>query len=357
MTARRALLLAAVAALALAGCGRRGAPVAPEQRLPAPVADLTAVIREAGVEIGWTNPTRRVDRTLLRDLTLARVYRLEDDGRGEPKVAMLEGDAIAGWTELAVIRLAAPAPAVLEGNRLVVTDRRGLAVGRRYTYVVITADSIGRVSPPSRRVSVTYMAAPGAPAGLSAQAGDREARLAWQSPGRLIDGSPVPAGLAYEVLRAPAPDAPLVPVARTASGELAVIDRALENDRTYTYAVRAVRVEGGTTAYGPPSARVAVTPRSTTPPAPPSDLVAIPSEGAVRLSWRASPATDVSGYIVYRAAADGAFARVGAAPAPATTFVDRDVPRGAWRYVVTAEDSAAIRNESARSNEATVTVP
>jgi len=37
--------------------------------------------------------------------------------------------------------------------------------------------------------------------------------------------------------------------------------------------------------------------------------------------------------------------------------VDRDVARGTHRYVVTAEDSGVIRNESARSNEATAAVP
>lgn len=357
MIARRALLPVALAALALAACGKKGPPVAPEQRLPAPVADLTAVVLESAVELTWTNPTRRADRSRLRDLTLVRVYRIEDDGRGEPKSAPRSDGGIAGWTEVAAIRLAAPEPAVLQGNRVVVTDRRGLVPGRRYTYVVVAADSLGRAGPPSRRVSVAYVAAPEPPVAVRARPGEREARLAWQPPARLADGGAVPGPLAYEVLRAPAPDAPLAVVARTGSGELALTDRDLENDRAYYYAVRAVRIEAGTTVYGAASPRVAVTPRKVTPPAPPADLVAIASEGAVRLSWRPSPAGDVSGYVVYRAPAGGAFVRVGATQTPATTFTDRGVPRGAWRYAVTAEDSAAIRNESARSNEAAVTVP
>lgn len=356
MTARRALPLVALAALALAACGKKGPPVAPEQRVPAPVADLAAVVRESAVELAWTNPTRRADRTLLRDLTLARVYRREDDGRGAPAASPSDG-ALRGFAELATIRLAAPEPAVLQGNRIVFTDRQGLVLGRRYAYVVVTADSLGRVGPPSRQVSVAFLAAPETPAALTARPGEREARLGWRPPERLSDGSAVPGPLAYEVLRAPAPDAPLVAVGRTAEGTLAFTDRALENDRTYYYAVRAVRTEGGTSVLGALSPRVAVTPRKVTPPAPPADLVAIASEGAVRLSWKASPATDVSGYVVYRAPAGGAFVRIGATRAPATTFTDRGVPRGVWRYAVTAEDSAAIRNESRRSNEATLTVP
>ena len=38
-------------------------------------------------------------------------------------------------------------------------------------------------------------------------------------------------------------------------------------------------------------------------------------------------------------------------------LIDRDVARGVYRYAVTAQDSAAMPNESARSNEARVSVP
>ncbi|MBI2159812.1 MAG: hypothetical protein HYU25_05395 [Candidatus Rokubacteria bacterium] len=346
-----------LAVLALAACGRKGAPVPPEWRVPAAVGDLAAVVRESAVELTWTNPGRRVDGTRLRDLVLARVWRVDDEGRGDPKAAMLADGAIAGYTELATVRPGAPEAAVTPEGRVTLIDHRGLAHGRRYTYVVVTADALGRVSRPSARVSIAFISAPDQPQGLAASPGEREARLAWRAPPRLLDGSPAPAALAYEVLRAAAADGPLASVARTAAGVLALTDRELENDRTYYYAVRAIRAESGTTAYGPPSARVAVTPRDMTPPSAPTNLVAIASEGAVRLSWGASPETDVSGYIVYRAEAGGAFVRVGSTRAPATTFVDREVARGPWRYVVTAEDSGAIRNESARSNEATVAVP
>src|SRR5207245_1724132 len=83
-------------------------------------------------------------------------------------------------------------------------------------------------------------------------------------------------------------------VATAAPGRLALTDRGLENERTYSYAIRAVRTEGETTAYSAPSARVAVTPRKTTPPGPPENLVAIPSAATVRLSWSPGPDSDVA---------------------------------------------------------------
>ena len=149
----------------------------------------------------------------------------------------------------------------------------------------------------------------------------------------------------------------LTPVTRAPITERALTDRGLENDRTYYYAVRAVRVVAGTTAYSAPSPRVAVTPRDMTPPSPPANLAAIPSEATVRLTWSASPESDVAAYIVYRAAAGRAFERVGSTRAPTATFVDRDVARGTYRYAVTAQDSAVRPNESGRSNEVVVSVP
>lgn len=346
-----------LALLALAACGKKAPPVAPEVRAPQRVADLTGAVHESAIELSWTPPNRRVDNTRLRDLALTRIFRVEDGGSGEPKAAMLVDGRIAGYAEIASIRAVEPAPAVARGNRLVFADRQGLAYGRRYTYVVVAGDSRGRIGPPSARVSVTYVPAAEPPVDLVAKGGEREARLTWQAPTQLIDGSALTDPLAYEVLRAPSVDAALTPVTGAPIAERALTDHGLENDRTYYYAVRAVRVVAGTTAYSAPSPRVAVTPRDVTPPAPPANLVAIPSEATVRLTWSASPESDVAGYIVYRATGEGPFERVGSTRAPTATFVDRAVPRGTYRYAVTAEDSAVRPNESGRSNEVRVSVP
>jgi hypothetical protein len=124
---------------------------------------------------------------------------------------------------------------VAQGGRISYTDRRDLAYGRRYTYVLVAGDSLGRIGPPSPRVSVTYVAAAEAPGGLVAEAGEREVRLRWRASARLLDGGAAPETLIYEVLRAPSPDAGAAPLTRTPPGQLALTDRNLENDRTYYY--------------------------------------------------------------------------------------------------------------------------
>lgn len=359
MTSRRArrAAIVAVAVLALAGCGKRGNPVAPQLRVPRAVTDLSATPRHDGIELAWTLPHRRVDNRPLFDPGVARIYRTEDSGAGEPRTAMLVNDHIAGYTEIVSVPLTDAATARSTDARLTYTDRRDLTFGRRYTYVVTTSDTRGRVSAPSPRVWVTFIAAPEPPRDVRAEAGDAQVRLAWQPPAGLVDGTPVAGALAYEVFRSADATAAPTAVGRTASGDTAFVDRGMANDVTYHYTVRAIRAEGTATGTSAASAAVTATPTKSTPPAPATDLTAIPTRSEVRLSWKASAAPDVAAYLIYRATPGGPFTRIGSVRPPATTFVDRDVPPGRYRYAVTAQDTSTRANESARSNEVTVTVP
>jgi hypothetical protein len=345
------IALVLLAVVALGACGRKAAPVAPERRVPQIVGGLTGVVRDEAVELRWQNPSRRVDDTRLRDLTVVRVYRAEDAAAGEPRPALLVDGRIAGYAEVATVRQD------VAGDTTRYVDHRGLAYGRRYTYVLLAQDSLGRVSSPSARVSVVYAPAPVAPAEVRAEAGEAQARLRWTPSTRLVDGTVAPARVTYQVLRATSPDAPLEPVTPAPVPELVFVDRGLQNDQMYYYAVRAVRDDTGVPTLGPPSTPVSVAPRDMTPPSPPAGLVAIPSEGTVRLAWNASPEADVARYVVYRTDARGVRTRVGSARPPTTVFIDRDVPAGAYRYTVTAEDAGVTPNESRPSNDASVSVP
>jgi large repetitive protein len=331
--------------------------VAPERRVPQPVGDLRGLVREGGIELAWSVPRRRVDNSRLLDPGTARVFRAEDAGEGDPKPALLVGDRIAGYTEVGSVRLAEPPSPLVHGRNVVFADTRGLTLGRRYTYVVVTSDAQGRTSPPSPRLSLSYVAVPQAPPGLRAEPGERQVRLSWQPPSRLTDGQPVPGPLVYEILRAPTADASLTPIRRTEAGDTSLVDSGLENERAYHYAVRAIHQPGATPVVGETSARVVATPADVTPPAPPTNLVAIASEGTVRLSWTPGPDGDLGGHVVYRADATGPFVRVGSVRAPGSTYTDRELAPGVYRYAVTAQDASARANESGRSNEVSVTVP
>lgn len=352
----RCSTLALFVVLALAACGRVGPPVAPERRVPAPVSDLRGVVEDGGIVLMWTNPERRADQSRLRDLSQVRAYRTEDEGVVPPKPALLVGGRVAGYQEIAAITLGTPTPGVTQGRGVRLIDREGLRFGRRYTYVVVAEDGQGRVSPPSNRFSLTFIAPPEAPPAPTAQARDGEVRLSWRPPSRLVDGSPA-GPLAYEVLRASSADAAPHAVLPVPAGQTEFVDKTVENERTYHYSVRAIRQDAGTTARGAASPSVAATPGRSTPPAPPSSLVAAPAADTVRLSWTPSPDLNVAAYVVYRAGPTGQMVRVGSVRAPGTTFTDRDLSPGTYRYAVTAQDATTRANESGPSNEVSVTLP
>jgi hypothetical protein len=354
MTVRLLLLLASVL---LTACGRAGPPVAPERVSPLPPSDVSAIVVERAIEVSWMMPTRRADNVRLRDLVAMRLFRAEDDGSGDTKPAILSRGTVAGYAEVAKVRLLDPAPAVIGNGRVTLVDRAALTDSRRYTYVVLAEDARGHVSPPSARQSITLIMAPQAPADVRVTPGDREVRVEWRPPAALLDGTAVDQPLVYEILRSAAPDTPQSVVAATASGATSYVDRNLDNERAYAYSVRALRTARNSVARGPASAAVTATPIDTTPPKPPTDLVAVPSEGAVRLVWMPSPDPDVARYIVYRGRPGGTLERVGSTSAPGTTFTDRDVPAGTWRYAVSAQDTSSRANESTRSAEVTVVVP
>jgi predicted small lipoprotein YifL len=354
----RRVLLLALLALALAACGKKGPPVAPELRLPVPPTGLQASIDEDAILVGWTNPGSRLDGSRLKDLAEVKLYRREDSDDGPLKPAMLSRGRVVGYDQIAVIRLDAPAPATVVGTSVRWVDRQGLLPGHRYTYVLTAIDAQGRSSPPSERRPVTFLAAPMPPRDVEAAAGNREVTLSWRAPAEFTDGNPASGDLRYIVLRGVGSAGPLAVITPQPLAATSYTETGLENETEYRYAVRAVRVDSRATVTGAPSAVIAARPREIVRPIPPRNLVAVPSSGALRLAWSPNPEASVALYAIYRATGADALVRIGTTLSGNTTFIDRDVrPGTTYRYAVTAIDNARTPNESPPSNEVTVTLP
>jgi hypothetical protein len=365
--ARAVLALALLLALPLAACGKRGPPVAPELRLPAAVQDLQGAVTGEGVQLTWTLPKIRTDRSPVRELRRTEVYRrLEDGAPTEPtRPALLTfgglfgpPPGVPGFERVANIMLEEPEDgAQVRGGQVTYTDPQGgLTFGRRYTYVVLAVDDQGRPSPPSNRVLLAVAAPPEPPPALVARPGDREVRLSWDPPRALVDGSPAPEGLVYEVLRAPAADAPGRLVTTEPLTARQYVDLGLQNDVTYHYTVRARLGPGG--PQSGPSPVAAATPEDTTAPGQPRGLVAVVAGQTIRLAWQPQPDPDVAGYHVYRTTTAGrGYVRLTTAAQAGTTYVDTTVQPGAtYYYVVTAVDQARRANESVPSAEVSATI-
>ena len=119
--------------------------------------------------------------------------------------------------------------------------------------------------------------------------------------------------------------------------------------------MQAVLKSGGANAESEIRGPFSITPEDKFPPAAPVGLTALAGAASIELTWERNTEPDLAGYYLYRAGADGAFARLGGLlEAPASS--DRDVKPGIrYRYAVSAVDRSG--NESGRSGPVEAVLP
>jgi PKD repeat protein/endonuclease I len=93
----------------------------------------------------------------------------------------------------------------------------------------------------------------------------------------------------------------------------------------------------------------------TTPPAPPTGLVATAGDGQVSLDWQDNGELDLAGYDVYRSTTSGgSYSQLTGSSLGSSDYLDAAVTNGTtYYYVVTASDQTG--NESGNSGEASAT--
>lgn len=193
----------------------------------------------------------------------------------------------------------------------------GLTNGTSYSYTVV-AVSTASVSPASAAVNATPAAtAPGAPTGLSGQAGDTTATLSWTA---------VSGATSYRIYRAG--------VLRTTVAATTWTDTGLTNGTAYGYYVTAIRSGVESAA----STTISVTPVAVVP-SPPTGLVAAPGSTQVSLTWTA--AANAASYRVYRGG-------VLVGSPTATSFLDTGLTNGtSYSWTVVAVNGTAASTASA----------
>ena len=373
------LAAAAMGVLALlAGCGTPGAPLPPSLKLPDPVTDLTAVRTGNQVALAWTMPRKNTDKLLIKGVIPVRVCRALASELCDPVGGTLSfaPNAKATFIDNLPVRLAAGAPHPL-------------------AYFLELDSPRGRTAGPSNRAPVLAGQSPSAVVGLGAQLRKDGVVLHWApdagngsntavllhrtllQPG---DNEQVPAkSSSQQGLFAPQKEPleqSLLVEATNARGQ--AFDKTIRFGQVYEYRaqfVARVELDGQTMELaGPLSAPVRVEAIDTFPPEVPTGLAAVassadaeagakgPSIGlrialSIDLSWLPDTEADLAGYAVYRREGEGAWQRISPEqPVVGPAFHDPNVQAGhSYRYAVTAIDK--LGHESARSEEATESVP
>ncbi|MFN7942626.1 MAG: fibronectin type III domain-containing protein [Thermoanaerobaculia bacterium] len=387
----------ALAAAALAGCGKKGDPMPPPSPVPQPVSDLTVRQRgeEALIEFGYPKST-------VSGLTLSGLAEVELWDLARPaataalspsvdpreyehtaqRVATLAGSelasAIAGHRVALRFRLeglpsraeappvpAAPAPAATAApapnpaTASAPTPPPAPAaplppsipkVGTAHLYSVRTKAKVGEPSAYSNLVLLVPTAAASPPTGVEARATATGVALSWSA-------SPDAAG-GYSIYRRDA-DRPTfgAPLALVEAGETARVDTTAVFGKRYIYAVGAIASRTPPIESGFSEEREIRFEDRFAPPSP-ARLTALGSAGEVRLVWEASAASDVAGYVVERqdaAATDSPWVRLTKAPVAGLEYTDRGLASGATvRYRVAAIDGNGNLGEPSTPTETRV---
>ena len=395
------LAAALIVVTAAAACGKKGPPLAPlnlapdapqavtarrladtvylQMAVPAKAATGTGPFSVAHVDVYAVTVAPGAPAPPNRDVLKPehRVARIDVRPPPDPDAPAeeteqdtrpLPGDAVAFVEPLTPAQLTplvvpappaertAPPPAATPTTPSAPAAPPGPAVLTRL-YVAQGVARNGDKGPPSPRVSVPLLSAPG-PARPARSAFDATSvTIAWNPPIATSDEAP---GVAYNVYAVPPPGSATAGVPAAAPVPLnekpldvTTFTRAgAEPGKEQCFVVRSVAVIEGGAIESEPSPPICVTPVDTFPPAAPKGLAAVSGAGAINLIWDANTDADLGGYLVLRGAAPGdTLQPLTPQPIRETRYRDTTVQPGTrYVYVVVAVDRAAPPNRSALSN-------
>ncbi len=310
--------------------------------------------------------TVRVNETLTPDLA-ADVFEHPDAARVAARLAAAMGEDAEALDEEDV-------PSTEGSGRPLLWMQPPDELSRNY--IVVAYSKRNRPGPVSPTVRVPFIPAPPMPPAPRVAHTATAYQMSWDNPagirlpiqrtvtpemaaaGELLPARPlVVMGTphTYSVYELPAEDAP----ATAATGPINPVPLetpqfelpGVQFGASRCFAVRTVERRGTLTLESELSPATCVTPVDTFPPAPPSGLTAVGSEGGVSLIWEASPDADVVGYLVLRGLPGEALRPLNAEPIAEATYRDTSAQPGViYVYAVVAVDGATPANVSPESN-------
>ena len=375
MRRRAAALLAGL--VFASACGKKGDPLPPLSARPARTTDLAVEQASETAEVSFTFPSQRVDGEPLRDIDRIEIYRMENPSPGltaSPKGAGARSDRApisgerrraeaARRREMAILdssrRIATIGsdllPSSTRGGRIVYRDSLTGVLSSTSPpslgYGVVTVRRNGERSEISNIATLAPVLPPAAPEGVIAEPEEGRICVRWQPVTTSAAGSPAEIGGYFVYRRALGDEEYGRPLNADPVPAPEYADGSVSYGSTYVYTVTAVP-KGHAGTESAPAIQFGLDYADVYPPPAVSRLDALPEQTVVRLSWPPVEASDLAGYVLFRAEDDGPFARIADLPSTAVTYEDRRIATGhAYRYVVRAVDRAG--NLSAPSPEST----
>ena len=398
-------IFAISAVFSVVSCGKKGAPLPPLVKLPAPPADLAATRRGDTVDVTFSVPSVNTDGTRPANVRRAEVYAITAPeavpplsdadllkygarvGSVEvktPRDPNLTADADdpsdevdppegAGLNQGALARIKEPLTRELLTPVAVPRDKNAPAPPRDApadgpllgpsgavplrTYAAFGTSTRGRKGPLSKRVTVPLLPPPPPPSDATMIYDETTITLTWRAagappatddagvlPSRPL-GAPRPT-ITYNVYDATNADAPVkLTTAPLEASKYA--DKRIVWGEKRCYVVVAAETIGGATIESLPTSAPCRVLVDTFPPAAPKELKAISSEGAINLIWEPNAEKDLAGYIVLRGVEPAEnLQQITPEPIVEPSFRDGVQPGVAYVYAVRAVDKAGNTSDS-----------
>jgi hypothetical protein len=290
------VLLLATAVMFSVGCGKRGAPIPPRERVLQRV-EIGGFQRGNQVIISWKMPVHNAPKGNVLNISRADVYRLS-----EPVTApvQLSDEEFANRSNLvAAIAITDSDFGAKSLNYKDSLEFAGQAARLRYAIRFVNASGQKAGFSNVLLIEPTSKVA-GVPTSLSAEASQEQIHLSWNRPEKNIDASPASI-LGYNVYRSTSEKEPAKLLNKTPITENVYDDKFFDFEKPYYYFVRAV--SAGTQSEpieGAESNILKFTAKDIFAPSPPSAITIAAAPGAISIFFAVNLETDVIGYRIYR---------------------------------------------------------
>lgn len=372
---------------AVAACGKKGPPLPPLRYVPGPPTELQARRTANEVRLQFKLPTANVqgqgpialdrlevfavtvaaessnppNRDLLDPKYLIGTVPVKPQAQeGEPQPAPdappdtrpAPGETTTFVEELNEAKLkpqittpAAPEVAPTQPSAAAAAAaaaQKTIPVTRRI-YVVRGLTRSGRPGQPSARIVLPVVDLPSPPTGLDVTYDAKAITISWIAPVPSLDQVAPTFNVYQEGSPAPLNPKPL--------STTTFVREGLTFGTEECFTVRTAVAAANVTLESLPTTPVCVTPTDTFPPAAPTGLSAVATEGAINLIWERNTDADLAGYLVLRGEAPGdTLQAITATPIQETTYRDTTVTPGVrYVYAIVAVDRATPPNTSAQS--------
>lgn len=290
------LILAAVSLLST-GCGKRGAPVPPRERVLQRV-ELSGYQRGNQVILSWKMPARNAPKGDVLNISRADIYRLAEPASAPQQMTEEEfANRSTMITSMVITNADFGSKTLLFKD---VLQFAGQSARLRYAVRLVNATGQKAAFSNSLLIEPTSKVA-GSPASLSATASQQTVHLRWQAPVTNIDGSVPVSILGYNIYRSLSEKEPAQPLNKTPVTKNEFDDEFFEFGKEYYYFVRSVSV--GTGAEPIESAESNILkfkPVDTFAPSAPAAITLAATPNTISIFFAVNPEKDVVGYKIYR---------------------------------------------------------